>query len=160
MQNQRRTYRERLTPSLWILVASAVIAPMAALSFLPVNATLGLAIGVVAVLLILAGLMGLSTRIEVGDGMLRAGRGRIEVGYLGEAVALTGEEARRARGPELDARAWHIIRGGIDGVVAVPVTDPDDPVTQWIISSRTPDRLAAAIEVERRYAAQSRQMKP
>jgi hypothetical protein len=27
------------------------------------------------------------------------------------------------------------------------VTDPDDPTPSWVISSRTPDRLAAAIRV-------------
>ena len=61
------------------------------------------------------------------------------------ARALTGEEARQARGPALPARGWHLIRGGIDGVVVVPDIDQDDPVDTWTISSRTPDRLAAAI---------------
>jgi hypothetical protein len=38
-----------------------------------------------------------------------------------------------------------VIRGGIDGVVIVAITDPDDPAPYWVISTRTPDRLAAAL---------------
>jgi len=34
-------------------------------------------------------------------------------------------------------------------VVIVPITDPDDPVSSWMLSSRTPDRLAAAIRSAR-----------
>ena len=39
----------------------------------------------------------------------------------------------------------HLIRGGIDGVVIVAITDPDDPAPSWVLSTRTPDRLAAAV---------------
>ena len=45
----------------------------------------------------------------------------------------------------IGALAWHRLRGGIDGVVRVTVTDPDDPVTEWVFSSRTPDRVVAMI---------------
>jgi hypothetical protein len=101
-------------------------------------------VGLGAVTLLIA----LSPRIVVGDGMLRAGRAHIDVSLLGRPVALVGEEARAARGPGLDARGWHLIRGGIDGLVVVADIDPDDPVSAWTISSRTPDRLAAAIARE------------
>jgi hypothetical protein len=38
-----------------------------------------------------------------------------------------------------------LLRGGIDGVVTIPLADPDDPTPSWVISTRTPDRLSAAI---------------
>ena len=79
--------------------------------------------------------------------MLRAGRAHIDVALLGEPAIMIGDQARHARGPGLDPRSWHVIRGGIDGVVVTAVTDPDDPTPSWVISSRTPDRLAAAIRV-------------
>ena len=85
--------------------------------------------------------------VELRDGMLRAGRARIEVELLGEPQILTGEQARHARGPGLDPRSWHLIRGGIDGIVVTEVTDPDDPTPAWVMSSRTPDRLAAALRL-------------
>ncbi|MGI6878268.1 DUF3093 domain-containing protein [Microbacterium sp. gxy059] len=138
-------YRERLAPSLKIFAGAAVVAPMAALSVVPLGRVAALAIGAGAALALVALLIAAAPRVTVADGILRAGRAHIDVAHLGEPAALEGEEARRARGVDLDARGWHLIRGGIAGMVVVPNTDPDDPVTSWAISTRTPDRLAAAI---------------
>jgi len=138
-------YRERLSPSLWVLVAAAVCGPMAALVFAPIDTTLALVIGVAVGVAFIALLVAGSPLVELRDGMLGAGRAHIEVVLLGEPTALVGESARHARGSGLDPRSWHVIRGGLDGVVVVPVLDPDDPTPTWVISSRTPDRLAAAL---------------
>lgn len=159
MQKQRTDYRERLTPSLWILVSAAVIGPMASLVLTPVDTTLALIAGAVIGLLVIAGLVALSPVVEVRDGVLHAGRARIGVEWLGEPLVLTGDDARQARGPGLDRDSWLVIRGGIDGLVVIPLEDPDDPVVSWVVSTRTPDRLAAAINRSRDYA-QSRQMGP
>lgn len=138
-------FRERLSPSLWVLVSAAVVAPMAALVFAPIDTTVALIAGVVVGVLFVALLILGSPIVAVEDGMLRAGRARIPLELLGEPVALSGEDARTARGPGLDPTSWLVIRGGIDGVVVVPVEDADDPTPSWVVSSRTPDRLAAAI---------------
>lgn len=159
MQNSQSTYRERLAPSLWTLGAAAVIAPMAALVFVPFNSALALAAGVVVAVGVVALLLALSPRLEVRGSRLLAGRANIDARWLGAAKALTGEDARLARGAQMDRSAWLLIRGGIDGLVVVPNTDPADPASAWVISSRTPERLAAAIEIAR-YAAQSRQTAP
>ena len=138
-------YRERLGPSLWALVAAAVCGPMAALVFAPIDTTLALVVGAVVGVAFVALLVAGSPTIEVRDGMLRAGRAAIAANLLGEPRIVTGDDARIARGQELDPRAWHVIRGGIDGVAVFPVLDPDDPTPVWVLSSRTPDRLAAAV---------------
>ncbi|GAA2014504.1 DUF3093 family protein [Microbacterium ulmi] len=145
-------YRERLSPSLWALVSAAVVAPMAALVFAPLDTTVALVVGVLVGAAFVALLVAGSPVVEVRDGRLRAGRAHIGVEYLGAPVALTGDDARHRRGPGLGRDAWHVIRGGIDGVVVVPVTDPDDPTTEWVVSSRTPDRLAAALNRARANA--------
>ncbi len=137
-------YRERLGPSLWVLVSAAVAAPMAALVFVPMNATIALVIGVLVGVAIILVLVAGSPVVQVRDGVLHAGRAHIGVEDLGEPVVYTADAARHARGAGLDPRAWHLIRG-IDGVVTIPVTDADDPTPVWVISSRTPDRMAAAI---------------
>ena len=36
--------------------------------------------------------------------------------------------------------------------VRVPVTDPGDQVTEWVFSTRTPDRVIAAIQRAQRDA--------
>ncbi|MBU4465604.1 MAG: DUF3093 domain-containing protein [Actinobacteria bacterium] len=139
------TYRERLGPSLWVLVGTAVCAPMAALVFVPIDTTISLIAGVVVGIGVAWLLIAGSPILLVRDGELLAGRARIDVALLGEPDIHIGEDARQARGPLLDPRDWHVVRGGIDGVVTVPVVDPDDPTPLWVLSSRTPDRLAAAI---------------
>jgi hypothetical protein len=119
---------------------------MAAVVFSPLDTTLALFIGLVVSLAIVIGLLAVSPVIEVRAGELRAGRAHIPVEFLGDPVGVVAEEARTARGSGLDRRAWHVIRGGIDGVVTIPVTDPDDPTPSWVVSTRTPDRLVAAIQ--------------
>ncbi len=154
------SYHERLSPSLWVIVGAAVVAPMAALVLTPVDTTLalvgGIAVGIAFVGLLIAG----SPSLRIRDGVFTAGRARIPVVLLGRAEPLSGDEARHARGAGLHPRSWHVIRGGIDGVVVVSVLDPEDPAPTWVVSSRTPDRLAAALRRAEAQAAHSRQMGP
>jgi len=138
-------YRERLSPSLWVLVSAALCGPMAALVFSPIDTTLALVIGALVGLGVVGILVAGSPVVEVRDGMLRAGRAAIDVGLVGPATVTVGDEGRHARGSGLDPRSWHVIRGGIDAVAVFPIEDPDDPAPTWVISTRTPDRLAAAV---------------
>jgi hypothetical protein len=142
---ERPAYRERLSPSLWVLVAAAVCAPMAALVLAPVDTTLALVAGVLVGVGIVGALVATSPVIEIDGSILRAGAARIDLQFLGEPVPAEGTDARESRGIGLDPRSWMLIRGGIDGVVTIPVTDPDDPTPAWVVSTRTPDRLAAAV---------------
>jgi hypothetical protein len=151
-------YRERLSPSLWALVAAALCGPMAALVFVPIGATTALVVGALVGIAVVVALVAAAPVVEVSDGVLRAGVAHIDVALLGEPVAVEGEDARVARGPGLDRRAWMLLRGGIPGVVTVPLTDPEDPTPAWVISTRTPDRLAAAIR--RAQLRQVRQRTP
>ena len=141
----RTRYRERLSPSLWLLVTVALAGPMVALIFVPVGSTIALIVGAAVSALLVVAFIALTPVVTVQGDVLRAGRAHIEVRHLGTPIAVTAEDARQARGPGLPARGWHLIRGGIDGIVVVPNIDPADPVDAWTISSRTPDRLAAAI---------------
>lgn len=145
----RPRYRERLSPSLRLLATVALAGPMVSLIFVPVGSTVALITGGAVSALLVFGAIAVTPVVSVTGSVLRAGRAHIDARFLGEPVALAGDEARAARGPELPARGWHLIRGGIDGVVVVPNTDEADPVDSWTISTRTPDRLAAAIRAAR-----------
>ncbi|SFS05091.1 Protein of unknown function [Microbacterium sp. cf046] len=138
-------YRERLSPSLWTVVSAAVAAPMAALVFAPIDTTLALVAGALVGVAIVVLMVAASPVVEVREGVLHAGRAHIDVDFTGETAVLTGGDAQNARGPGLHPRSWHMFRGGIEGLVIVAITDPDDPAPSWVISSRTPDRLAAAV---------------
>ena len=138
-------YRERVSPSLWFFAAALVCAPMVSLTLLPGGTAIALIVGVIVAVLIIVALVFSAPIVTVEKGHLRAGRARIDVSLLGEPRYYVGDDARHARGPGLSARAWHLIRAGVDGIVVIPIQDQDDPVTEWVISTRTPDRLIAAI---------------
>lgn len=145
-------YRERLWPAPWLLFASALVMPASMLVLAPISVPAGIATAVVlyggCILLFVLG----APTIEVDERMLRAGRARVALDLLGKPQVFTGQEATLERGPHLDARAWLLIRGSIDSVVTVPVNDPADPTPYWLISTRRPRELAAAIEGSRRPA--------
>jgi hypothetical protein len=150
-------YRERLSPSLWVLVAAAVSGPMVALVFVPLDSTVALVAGLLVGLAVIAGLVAASPAVIVDGTELRVGRAHVEVTLLGDPEGVTGEEARAARGPGLSRSAWHLFRPGIDALVRVPVNDPRDPIDEWVFSTRTPDRVVAVI---RRAQAASRMSDP
>lgn len=139
------SYRERLSPSLWLLVSAAVCAPMAAVTFAPIDTTLALVVGLAVGVGLVSALIAGAPVVSVSDGEVRVGRAHIAVSDLGEPEILAGEAARAARGSDLRRDDWHLLRGGIDGVVRVPVADEDDPTARWVFSSRTPERVAAMI---------------
>ncbi|MFZ4895831.1 DUF3093 domain-containing protein [Plantibacter sp. Mn2098] len=138
-------YRETLWPSIWVFAALALVIPATMLVLAPVS----FIVGVIGAVVLYAGCVGIAVlgapRIEVQNGILRAGRASIPVERLGETVEYDGEAAKQQRGPRLDARAWLLIRGWVSPVVKVAVVDDDDPTPYWLLSTRYPDRLAAAI---------------
>ncbi|WP_448004883.1 DUF3093 domain-containing protein [Agromyces bauzanensis] len=143
-------YREKLWPTPWIYIATLLLVPASILVLAPVSMPAGIATGVILYLAVAGSLTLTSPVIEVQDGMLRAGRAEISLAHTGEAVPAFEADARVERGTGLDARAFLVIRGWVQPVVRVPITDPADPTPYWLISSRRPKELAAAINGSRR----------
>ena len=86
-----------------------------------------------------------SARLVVTDRVFRAGRARIEVSWLAEPRLLDAEETWRATGPGADARAWLVLRPYVRESVMVQVVDPADPAPYWLVSTRRPAELTAAL---------------
>jgi Protein of unknown function (DUF3093) len=143
-------YREKLWPTPWIYLATLLLVPASILVLAPISLPAGIATGVILYLAVIGALSITSPVIEVRDGMLRAGRAEIALSYTGEAVPAFDAGARIERGTGLDARAFLVIRGWVQPVVKVPITDPADPAPYWLLSSRQPKELAAAINGSRR----------
>jgi hypothetical protein len=143
-------YREKLWPTPWIYAATLLLVPASVLVLAPVSMPAGIATGVILYLAVIAALSLTAPVIEVDEGMLRAGRAEISLAYTGEAVPALEGDARIERGTGLDARAFLVIRGWVQPVVKVPITDPSDPAPYWLLSSRRPKELAAAINGSRR----------
>jgi len=138
-------HRERLWPSPWIWVCALGLAGSFGLVVAPFSAPGAVATTLVAAILIGALLVVSTPTVAAADGELVAGRARIPLGLVGAAVPLAAAQMRSARGPELDARAYLCLRGWISGGVRVELSDPADPTPYWLVSSRDPAGLAAAI---------------
>jgi hypothetical protein len=83
--------------------------------------------------------------IRAGADGLHVGAAHLTRRYMGTVTALNRVEFRANLGPEADARAWLRTRPYVDGGVRVEVTDPADPVPYWLVSSRRPEAVAAAL---------------
>lgn len=86
-----------------------------------------------------------SSRVEVRDGVLHAGPARIALTHLGPAEPLDKEGTRRVHGVDADVRAFLHTRPYISSSVRVPIEDASDPTPYWLISTRHPHQLAAAL---------------
>ena len=143
-------YRERLWPTPWIYVASLLFIPASILVLAPVSLPAGIVTGVLIYAAVVVSLSATAPVIEVCDGRLRAGRAEISLDDTGVATGATDAAARVERGTGLDARAYLVIRGWVQPVVRVPIVDPADPTPYWLVSTRHPKELAAAINRSRR----------
>ena len=86
-----------------------------------------------------------ATSVTVADGVLQAGRARIDVTHLAHPEPLDKEQTRRVHGVDADVRAFLHVRPWIGRSVRVQVRDPRDPTPYWLISTRRPRKLVAAL---------------
>lgn len=138
-------YREKLWASAWVFLAMALVIPASLLVFWPINVTVGIIVAIVlyagcCCILVLA-----SPVVSVSDREFTAGRARLPLEFAGGVAGYREPDATEQRGVRLDARAWLLIRGWIGPVVRIEVTDPDDPTPYWLVSTRNPEALVAAI---------------
>ncbi|MCU1436364.1 MAG: hypothetical protein JWR71_3089 [Pseudarthrobacter sp.] len=141
-------FRERLWPNVWIWIIAAGISGAGILVFAPISLAAGYtAAGVLFV--IIAVLLVLSTpTIMVTEETLTVGRATIERRFVGAVEGFSGKEATAQRGTKLNGLAYLCIRGWIDPVVRVEITDPSDRTPYWLTSSRRPEELAAALSAK------------
>lgn len=138
-------YREKLWPGWWLWVVAVGIGASVSIAFFPVGVLYGVIALVVGIALCVAALLATTPTVEVSDEELRVGRARIAHQDLGRAAAHRGDAAREQLGPGFDARSYQCIRGWIDAVITVEVSDPQDPTPYWLFSTRHPQTLLAAL---------------
>ncbi len=142
-----RPYAERLSVPLrwWVqgtmLVATVWLAVVVALP--PTGAWSVTGLLLLGMTLLFLSYGGVRLRVEGGE--FHAGRARIAVGLLGPVSALDADETRRRAGVDADARAYLVLRPYLKRAVLVRLADPADPTPYWLVSSRHPDALAAAL---------------
>jgi hypothetical protein len=105
--------------------------------------------GALGALLVLAFTSYGGLRLAVRDGHFLAGRARIPLAQLGTAEALDAAGTRLAAGADADTRAFLVLRPYLKRAVRVPVVDPGDPTPYWLVCTRHPEALAAALNTGR-----------
>jgi len=139
------TYREKLWPNVWIWIIAAGISAAGILVFAPISTFAGITAAVV-LFAIMAVLLILSTpTLLVTPETFTVGRATIERKFVGAVEHFSGGEATAERGTRLNGLAYLCIRGWIDPVVKVEITDPADKTPYWLTSTRHPEELAAAL---------------
>jgi hypothetical protein len=143
-----RNYRERLAvPVAWWLLAVPVIGLLGGELWAGFGGVAGEAIFAVFAVGLVASLVAWgSARIEVSDGRLSAGRAVLPLEYATEVVALDERQAAAMQGPQADPAAHLMIRPFLKRSVYIAVQDPAGQVPYWLLGTRRPAELAAAIE--------------
>ncbi|MGA8257700.1 MAG: DUF3093 domain-containing protein [Nocardioides sp.] len=151
-------YRERLSvPLRWWVQGTMLIATLWLALVVAVPAVVAWSVTAFLLALLAAGLNSYGTpEIRVTGGELLVGRAHISSTYLGLVESLDADQARRAAGVEADARAYLVLRPYLARAVRVAITDPEDPAPYWLISTRHPDELAAALAVMTRGPGSAR----
>jgi hypothetical protein len=138
-------FRERLWPNIWIWIISAGISGAGILVFAPISMAAGyIAAGVLFTIIALMLLTSTPTILVTPD-TLTVGRATIERRYIGDVEAFRGKDATAQRGTKLNGLAYLCIRGWIDPVVRIDITDPTDRTPYWLTSTRRPEELTAAL---------------
>ena len=140
-------YRERLTAPLswWVMVAAFGLV-WGWIMLVATNRPI--AIGAAVLAAVVAGALVWSygsVVVESGPKGLRVGSAHLPSEHIGDVVALDPRGFRDQLGPHADARAWLRTRPYIDAGVRVDVVDPSDPTPYWLVSSRRPEAVVAAL---------------
>jgi hypothetical protein len=84
-------------------------------------------------------------RVEVREGVLHVPGARIPVAQLDHGVALDRAAFRAQTGPMADPRAFVVSRPWLHTAVRLMVADPQDPTPYWVVGTRHPEQLLAAL---------------
>lgn len=142
---QGAEYRERLTPGFGVWIILVGLGASLGIVVLPIGPNVGWIVAVAGIVVLVTLGWSMAVVVEVTGGELHAGRAVIGLGFVTAAEPLESEPMRVARGTGLDARAHLCLRGWVATGVRVRIGDPQDPTPYWLISSRHPAELAAAL---------------
>ncbi|MSW85157.1 MAG: DUF3093 family protein [Actinobacteria bacterium] len=140
-------FLERLNPPWWVWFVGALLGAPLAVAY---GAAFGLASGWLvfgAYLVILCTtLITTSPVICVDDLVLRAGRARLPLQFVGTVSALDTDHMTNARGINGNRAAFLLTRNWCSHTgVLIEVTDETDPHPYWLVTSRNPEALVAAL---------------
>ena len=146
-----RSYREHLrVPVSWWLLAIPCVAILGAEIYAGFGGFIPPLVDAVFAAVVVGSLLawGAAT-IEVADGTLRAGGATLPLSRAGDVMALDEKQAALLRGPRADPAAHLMLRPYLKRAVYIALADPGSGVPYWLVATRHPAELAAAIERSR-----------
>ena len=150
-----REYTERLgVPASWWLVVTACVALLGTTLWAGLSLTWAIAIyaGLASACALTLLAWGAAT-IVITDTELRAGAQRLPLAKVADVTALDPAQTRALRGPRADPAAYLLVRPYLPRAVYVGIEGRPADRPYWLIGTRRPAELVAAIE-RGRYAAQ------
>lgn len=145
-------YSEKLWPAWWVWVVAVGVSAAGILVFAPITLAAGYVAAVVIFIILAGALIASTPSLQVTTTTFRAGRATLPLRFTGEVEAFSGDEATAERGPRLNGLAYLCLRGWVSSVVRVELTDPEDRTPYWLVSSRHPSKLVAALTEHSRTA--------
>jgi hypothetical protein len=140
--SQTVRYRERLMVPWWWWLPGLGLAALIALEVnqgvpaIPLWLPYAVLLPVAAVALLMLG----STQLRV-----IAGDAHLPVGVISRSAEVPRSAKSAALGRQLDPAAYVVHKAWIGPMVLMVLDDPDDPTPYWLVSSRHPDRVLAAL---------------
>ena len=145
------SYRERLlVPVSYWLLAVPVVLTLGGEAYFFVDGFIPLlVIGLLFVIVAAFLVQWSSATIEVTGTVLRAGKDTLALSDADDVIALDERQAMALRGPRADPSAHILLRPYLRRAVYIGLADPAAGVPYWLVATRHPERLAAAIESAR-----------
>lgn len=142
------SYRERLhVPWSWWLRGIVVVLIVWWIFLVSTNTVISLVAALVTAAFVVALLSAYgSVEIKVTAEWIMAGKASIDRVFCGRAQIVDAAAFRDRMGPSANARAFTLTRPYVGQGVLVEIDDPRDSTPYWLLSSRNPHRLVAALQ--------------
>ena len=143
-------YRERLIPGvMWWLVVAGIVAMIAIAYGAALGSTIGWTVGVGLGVIAAVALLRSSPVIEVFDDRLRCGRAVIPLGNVVDPRIIEPDQMsaiRRGYHEGVGDRVYQVLPAWLAKAgVLMDLVDEQDPHSAWLVASRHPDALHAAL---------------
>ena len=139
-------YLERVTPKWTSFLPLTLILPTLWLTLAPINALLGLALGILGTVAVAWLMWAKSFKILVSGHLLQVGKASIETRLIGACEEVPFATRFAERVPNLDPRAFLRLQNSRKGLVKLQIVDKNDPTPYWVVSTKNPGQLISAIE--------------
>ncbi|MFW0797384.1 DUF3093 domain-containing protein [Gordonia sp. CPCC 205515] len=144
-------YHERLRVPWWWWLAGAVATGVMGYEIqLSAHRASWSFAGYIVTAVLIAWLLWSMGRVQVrvtADGELVAHRARLPRSVIARGATVPATAKSAALGRQLDPAAYLVHRAWVKTMVLLVLDDPDDPTPYWLVSTRNPSALLAALEV-------------